>query len=128
MLFSSCQKWFWNWFWISINFTLCSLWEVFHLLKFESTVLFKDMRAQHLESLSWPRKLRCSTWQKNKNHSLITMDFVEISEESLIQMQFQGLPPSFSSRKCSTKACIFWEGGLIGPGWHCFSVWPTAAA
>lgn len=129
MLFSSCQKWVWNWFWVSVNFTLCSLREVFHLLQFERIVLFKRCQSTTFRDPQLDKKAHIFLlYRRIKNHEFITMDFIEISEESFIRMQFQGFPPSFSSYKCSTKACIFWEASLIGPGWHCFSVWPTAAA
>lgn len=117
MLLSSCQKWGWNWFWVSINFTLCSLWEVFHLFKLRKILLFERcVSATARESqLAWEPQM--STLQKQKLNKFTAMDFAEISEASFILMQFQELPPASLHRSAQQNhassekpAWLVWVG------------------
>lgn len=103
MLLSSCQKWVWNWFWVSINFTLCSLWQVFHLFKLRKILLFKRCVSTTVREsqLAWEPQI--STLRKQKVTTFTAMDFAEISEDSFIQMQFEGLPPSSLHRSAQRK-------------------------
>lgn len=93
MLFSSCQKWVWNWFRVSINFTLCSLWEVFHLLKFKRTVLFKRCLNTTFRDPQLDKKTHVFNFAKKKSLYLLLWTLLKLVKNHRYECNFKGFLP-----------------------------------
>lgn len=94
MLLSSCQKWVWNWFWVSINFTLCSLWEVFHLFKLRKILFFSnDVSVRPRGSLGWPASLRCLLYRSRKLSDSLPWTLLKLVKTHSSWCSFKGFLP-----------------------------------
>lgn len=96
---------------------ILSFHQFYSLLSVRSFSLAEIWKDSFVQELSEHNIYSLSAGQENTNFLLykgikkiiefITMCFSEISKESFLRMQWQGLPSFVSSRKHSTKAWIF---------------------
>lgn len=97
MLFLSCQKWVWNWFWFSINFTLCSLWEVFHLFKFREILLFKRCERTTLREPQLAQETQIFYFTEAKLLNLLPRTLPKLEKTHSCECSFKGFLPLLST-------------------------------